>query len=374
MSKLIYIYILVASSCLLLLAGCGTTVQAPVPVPPVADTVPASAPAPVIAADLSEVPEAEAAGAVFYTANGQPADVVALLASQGINTVRLRIWHSPAQPAAALPAMLAFAHRCQATGLAIWLTVHYSDTWAHPGQQQLPAAWQGLNYQQLHDSLYQYTARLVTTFEPAYIQLGNEINAGWLYPFGVLPQQQGQMAALLGTAAQAVRAHSPPSRPTQIIIHYAGLAGSTEFFNDLSSVDYDVAGLSYYPLWHGKDLGALQQTVATLTQQTGKTVAIAETAYPFTLQWADFTNNIVGLDEQLILPAYPATPQGQLAFTEQVLQYTLQAGGLGVCYWGAAWVAFRGPEATNGSSWENQALFDFNHHLLPAASFGQASQ
>ena len=42
--------------------------------------------------------------------------------------------------------------------------------------------------------------------------------------------------------------------------------------------------------------------------------------------------------------------------------------GLGFCYWGTEWIAFRGTVSTNGSSWENQALWDFNHKVLPAIS------
>lgn len=40
--------------------------------------------------------------------------------------------------------------------------------------------------------------------------------------------------------------------------------------------------------------------------------------------------------------------------------------GAGFCYWGAEWVAFKGSTATNGSSWENQALFDFDNKGVKA--------
>jgi arabinogalactan endo-1,4-beta-galactosidase len=46
--------------------------------------------------------------------------------------------------------------------------------------------------------------------------------------------------------------------------------------------------------------------------------------------------------------------------------------GFGFCYWGAEWLAFRGNQATNGSPWENQALWDFNNKALPAMDvFGE---
>jgi len=133
-------------------------------------------------------------------------------------------------------------------------------------------------------------------------------------------------------------------------------------------MDYDYIGLSYYPIYHGKVLADLQNTINTLGTTYGKKVVVAETAYPFTLGYNDFTNNIVGLDEQLI-PAYPATADGQKNFLialKTMLQQTTV--GFGFSYWGGEWIAFHGPEATNGSSWENQALWDFDNNALPVMS------
>jgi arabinogalactan endo-1,4-beta-galactosidase len=81
------------------------------------------------------------------------------------------------------------------------------------------------------------------------------------------------------------------------------------------------------------------------------------------------TNNIVGLSNQLILPEFPATASGQKQFVramKEMLQGT--KNGMGFCYWGGECVAWKGPQSTSGSPWENQALFDFNHKALPALS------
>jgi arabinogalactan endo-1,4-beta-galactosidase len=39
--------------------------------------------------------------------------------------------------------------------------------------------------------------------------------------------------------------------------------------------------------------------------------------------------------------------------------------GAGFCYWGGEWVSYKGAEATNASSWENQAFWDFQGQALP---------
>ena len=138
------------------------------------------------------------------------------------------------------------------------------------------------------------------------------------------------------------------------------------FFNKVHNIDYDYIGLSYYPVWHGKDLNVLKTTINSLAQAHNKQVLIAETAYPFTLNWNDWTNNIVGLDTQLI-PAYPATAAGQKSFITAIrVLLETSSNGIGFSYWGAEWVAFRGTQATNGSTFENQALWDFNLNAQPA--------
>jgi arabinogalactan endo-1,4-beta-galactosidase len=55
--------------------------------------------------------------------------------------------------------------------------------------------------------------------------------------------------------------------------------------------------MSFYPLWHGKSLTErrtkIQEWCSAQHQRR-----VAETAYPFTLDWNDWTNNLVGLSNQ----------------------------------------------------------------------------
>ena len=85
----------------------------------------------------------------------------------------------------------------------------------------------------------------------------------------------------------------------QIISHVS--SGGNWFFNNLieQGVDLDILSISYYPMWHGT-LADLIQNMDELGNEFQKPVLIVETAYPFTLQWNDNTNNILGLDTQLL--------------------------------------------------------------------------
>lgn len=207
------------------------------------------------------------------------------------------------------------------------------------------------------------TKKVVQEIGPNYIQIGNEINSGILHPQGHISNNFENFIKLIQTGVSAVRDHS---KECKIILHFAGIEGSEWFFNQVNPIDYDIIGLSYYPIWHGKSLENLESTMRILSETKNKKILIAETAYPFTLQWNDWTNNIVGLENQLIIPKYPATPEGQGRFIKDLKATTQNLkNGIGFCYWGAEKIAWKGNQATNGSSWENQALFDFNNNALP---------
>jgi len=314
-------------------------------------------------ADLSFLPQIEESNIVF-TDNEISSDALSILKNNGLNTVRIRLWHSPVNNHSAFKEVKTLSKRAKTIGLKVWLCVHYSDTWADPAHQEIPKAWKSLSFPILKDSVYTYTTKILSEIAPDYIQLGNEINPGFLLPSGDRFANQDQFKELLNSGIQAVRNND---NNCKIILHYAGHSTAFSFFNSINELDFDIMALSYYPLWHGKNLNELKTNLIQLSNQFNKPVVIAETAYPFTLNWNDWTNNIVGLEEQLILPDYPATPNGQLDFLLKVREICEETNALGFCYWGAEYVAFDGVESKNGSSWENQALFNFKNELLPAA-------
>lgn len=337
--------------------SCRKTIEKPDIIPPVIDSVHF-----IKACDISFLPLIRTYNTVFYNREGTAEDMLTTMKKNGVNTIRLRLWNNPADGHSGFEEVLAFSNEIKTAGFKTWLTLHYSDTWADPGNQTKPAFWEGITFEQLKDSVYTYTAKVCLAMKPDYIQIGNEINGGLLWPEGKYDQHE-QMKALLSEGIKAVRNETPA---TKIMLHYAGHQYAVSFFTALQSMDYDIAAISYYPIWHGKDLPQLESNLRQLKQSTGKNVVIAETAYPFTLDWNDWTNNIVGLEDQL-LDGYPASPEGQLAFLNQMHQIVSNVnGGVGICWWGAEWVAYRGQQADNGSSWENQALWDFENKALPA--------
>jgi len=317
----------------------------------------------ISAVDISRYPEISESNPIFYDLDGNQDEFLHILKENGINTVRLRLWVNPANEHSGFKEVKQFSQTLKSNGFKTWLSLHYSDTWADPGHQIIPSQWQGISFAALKDSVFNYTKRVVNEMDPDYIQIGNEINSGFLHPYGHISTNYPNFLELMETGISAVRANA---KDAKIIIHFAGTEGADWFFDRVNTLDYDMIGLSYYPWWHGKSLDTLKAVMQSLSKTYHKKILIAETSYPFTLGWNDWTNNNVGTDEQLILPEYPATPEGQRKFMEQIKTLTKDVeNGTGFCYWGAELIAWKGPHAADGSSWENQALFDFNNKALP---------
>ena len=310
---------------------------------------------------MSFLQEVRASGKVFYNRAGVAEDMLQTLRGAGANTVRLKLWYAPATAEARFATVKALAAEVRAAGMKVLLTVHYSDTWADPAHQTKPQAWQSLDFEQLQDSVSAYTTGIMREIKPDYIQIGNEINDGFLWEEGRRANSE-QFKTLLQKGIAAVRAYDAD---TKIILHFAGTVGAIDFFEEMRGLDYDLIGLSYYPLWHGRELSVLEQTLGDLGEAFDKPVFIAETSYPFSFGWNDWTNNIIGSQEQ-ILPEFAATPDGQKAYFQKILSFSETVPNVvGACYWGAAWVSYKGDTATNGSTWENQALWDFEGRALP---------
>ena len=313
--------------------------------------------------DISDYPKVSSYNPTFYDENNNEIDFINSLIQNGVNTIRLRLWVNPVDESSSLDEVKEFSNELKSLGFKIWVTPHFSDTWAHPGQQQTPSDWSSLSFEELKNQVYTYTSQIMSEINPDYIQIGNEINTGILFPHGRIADNQDQFVELVNEGVNAVRNSSTNAK---IILHCAGFESSNWFFNIVNQVDYDIIGISYYPWWHGKSLDDLQNQLSSLSINFEKEILIAETSYPFTLGWNDWTNNNVGLEEHLILPEYPASPQGQKDFIRDIKNLVFEVNnGIGFCYWGAERIAWDGENSTNGSTWENQAVFDFENKELP---------
>lgn len=332
-----------------------------------------------LGADLSYVNEMEDCGAV-YRVDGEPHDPFTLFADHGATLVRARLWHTPDwTDYSDLADVTRTFQRATDTGMATLLSIHYSDDWADPGRQDIPAAWATFadNDARMAQAVYDYTYDTLATLHyegllPTFVQIGNETNAGMLLRDGEALDWSRQ-ARLFNAGIRAVRdfAAATDTQP-RIVLHIAQPENAAWWFREAEAAgitDFDVIGLSYYPQWSDLTVTEVGDEIASLRQRFNKDVMIVETAYPWTLDYADDTaTNLLsaGVD------GYAISPQGQLAFLTDLTQSVVDGGGIGVIYWEPAWVSTDcRTRWGQGSHWENATFFDFRdgNNLLPAIGF-----
>ena len=218
--------------------------------------------------DVSTLAMLEDLGTCYYQ-NGTKADALTILKQNGANYVRLKLWVDPYDEGGNsygggnndYATVLGLAKRAKELNMGVLIDFHLSDFWADPGDQVKPKAWQNLTFSDLKSALYNYMKTTLDNFAadgviPEMIQIGNEISSGILYNDGKVKNNDfSNLAELLEIAIAGVRASSASS--TKIILHLdQGGQNSlyTWFFEGLLSeapdLDFDVFGLSYYPMWH----------------------------------------------------------------------------------------------------------------------------
>ena len=268
MKKLIFCFLTLA------LISCNSGGDSPEPAPnpiPTEDSF-------IRAADLSFLPEIEAAG-VSFKYNNVVQDPLLTLKNAGVNYIRIRLWNNPSNGHSNLSEVKQLATKVRTHGMKVWLTVHYSDTWADPGNQTKPVAWQNLNFSDLKSAVSVYTTQVVTEIKPEIIQIGNETNDGFLWPEGKLSTNETQYLELTNTAISSVKT---ANSATKIMLHFAGISNSADwYFNKVKNLNYDYIGISYYPVYHGTSLTDLKTKLTTLSQTYNKKIILAETSYPF---------------------------------------------------------------------------------------------
>lgn len=351
--------------------------------------------------DLSTLLELERCGAKYYD-NGEERDLLAIMKSYDVDTIRIRLWNDPWSETGEsygagendLKTSLEIAKRVTTAGFGVLLNFHYSDFWADPGKQIKPKAWADYGVKELEQAVYDYTLESMRTFLDAgvnitMVQVGNELSNGLLWPEGKVPNYDN-IATFVNAGIRAVR-KADATIPVMIHLDNGGNnALYREWFDNFTKrgEDFEIIGLSYYPFWHGS-LQMLNDNMNDIAERYGKDLVIAEVSMGYTME--DYKNYEKLSDEDrkgyATRPAlvekieYPMTKQGQYDFMEDFLNRIshIKGGkGKGFFYWEPAWIPVPGsgwatPASLKymndpgpcGNEWANQALFDYDGNALP---------
>ena len=310
--------------------------------------------------DASQIPALEASGVKYYDRDGQERDVFEILAANGVNTIRVRVWNDPFDAEGRgygggncnVDTALEIGKRAAKYGMKLLVDFHYSDFWADPGKQMVPKAWADYDLDTKAAALEAYTHDVLMTLrnagvEVGMVQVGNETN-------GALcgEREWSAIVSLMAAGSRAVREVYPAAK---VAVHFANPENGN--YNTYATnlkiygLDYDVFGSSYYPYWHGS-LENLTRTLAQVRSSTGKDVMVLETSYAWTGEDFDFSANTIS-DESAVNKPYPFSQQGQVNSLRDVTQAVQDAGGIGVCYWEGTWIGVGG-----ATKEENQRLWE----------------
>jgi len=247
-------------------------------------------------ADISWVTELESKGYRFYNAAGQERECTALMKELGMNAIRLRVWVDPEGGWNGREDVLRKAKRATALGLRLLIDFHYSDAWADPGKQNVPAAWKGKGAAEMAAAVKAHTQEVLQALKAqgadvAWVQTGNEVTAGMLWESGrVAGSSIGQFVNYFHAGREAVRAVYPQAK---VILHLDNgwNADTLNWFLTLMkghSLDYDILGLSLYPsYWSGNaypdwnpKVKRFLDNLPRLRQAYGKPVMLVEFGMP----------------------------------------------------------------------------------------------
>ena len=209
-----------------------------------------------LGADISGTTALEKWGAQLYDSQGEPFENTALMKSYGLNAARYRVWVNPKDSLCSKEDVLKMALRAKELDMAIMIDFHYSDWWADPGKQNIPAAWKDMDYEQMKQALAQHTQETLQLLkdngvEVKWVQIGNETTHGFLWPVGRAEDNMEQYAGLTQAGYDAVKAVYPEA---VCIVHLDGGCDPARYqfiFDGLKQygTKWDMIGLSVYPYW-----------------------------------------------------------------------------------------------------------------------------
>ncbi|HVO34772.1 MAG TPA: glycosyl hydrolase 53 family protein, partial [Gemmatimonadales bacterium] len=311
-----------------------------------------------LGADISYIDAADRFRGRFpaYQENGTPSDELTILRGHGWNAFRLRVFVSPVReaPDNSLEHTIPLARRIKAAGAIFLLDIHYSDTWADPQHQEIPVAWRSLSFDALERQVEVYSRETIRALKdagamPDWVQVGNEITRGTLWPLGQVEvprnnqyrpaqpydsvTQWDHLTRILKAGIRGVM-EGAGDTPPKIAIHIdrGGDWATTKWFFDhieAAHVPYDIIAESFYPEWRHGTLDQLWENMNESWKRYHKEFLVAETGYG--------ESHLPDNPDMM----WPLTPEGRLQFMVDLVNTVKQApGGIGAMYWEPEWEAW----------------------------------
>ena len=343
-----------------------------------------------------------------YYKDGKEIDPFLLFKQNGVTHIRLRIWNNPydenGTPYLAgtcdLNYILELFNVLRKYDFHYLIDFHYSDFWADPAKQFIPKAWKNYSFDELVEAVYSFTKESLTKLKEAgmpidYVQVGNEITLGMLYPVALLQggdERKGsfkRLSTLLKSGLKAVKEVVPEAERIIHLEQSYDIPVYDEYLTELeeNNVEYEILGSSYYPFWHHgfDEYFACQDMVRN---KHHKKIMNMELGYTWTTD--DYSSGEDGPKHMVInadnmkdfikyLP-HDVSKEGQALFIKDFIRLGKEHHLEGIFYWeplwvpgeGICWASKAGQAYQNDlrkdtrNEWANQCLFDYEANALPS--------
>ena len=219
-------------------------------------------------ADISWASEMEASGRSWKKKDGTAAPLMDVLKDCGFNAVRLRVWVNPYKGWSGKEDVVAMAQKVKEAGLLLMIDFHYSDFFADPGRQKIPAAWtaDASDKEILSARVSAHTKEVLQALKGAgvevhWIQIGNETRNGMLSPAGDAVWKNDQIdltnfVYLYNSGYEAAKSVYPAA---SVMPHLNDLYSSVSYSNPMWLADFkakggkfDMLAFSHYPQYESK--------------------------------------------------------------------------------------------------------------------------
>lgn len=273
-----------------------------------------------LGADTGWSTEYESKGYKIKNWRGEEKECTEVMHDLGFNAIRIRVWVDPSKHDnwCGKEDVLLKAQRAKAQGMEVMIDFHYSDWWADPNKQNIPAAWEKHSYKKMLKDVSDHTIDVLTMLKqngitPRWVQVGNETSYGMLWSVEMDPvtgwekkdeegrttitkamghweQNPKQYAGFIRAGYDAVKQVCPDAI---VIVHLDNGFDNALYNKNLDIIKdnggkWDMIGMSLYPYWSiesGKEPTAKRtiadciRNIRKLSEKYNCDVMIVETGY-----------------------------------------------------------------------------------------------
>ena len=289
--------------------------------------------------------------------------------------------------------MLEIAERAKLEGIDIELSFMLSDFWTYGIPNDFAKDIAGETDEDrivdiLEEDIYEYVKDILTSMKeqntlPLYVSIGNEMNGGFLQPYGNSTDHMDNLARFINAGYRATK---EVSEDIEVILHigcncddmkWNGNGTGNWFFSrcETYGVNYDVIGTSYYPFWaETLSVDDMTDWCNFMIEKFDKDVMIMETGFNYT-KYTETGSEGQLYNMGIYEGVYEYTPEGQRDYMIELINgiKAVDSGRcLGFMYWdpimvagdGIGWSFKESTDKADNNVISNTTWFDFNHKAL----------